>query len=132
MVCPYHVANIVFVNRISKENSLTKMGIPKASVMMAKEMIRGRFEFSKGLERNLQSILEPLEVFGKKDTFELGFQPATKDKKEMQTRKKAEKKGKQTTMSIPPLHYTFPRLSGIILSKLENEGPIEEIETSLS
>ncbi|XP_071926061.1 uncharacterized protein [Coffea arabica] len=86
---------------------------PEASVMMAKKMIRG-------------------EIFGKKDTFGLGFQPTARDKKEMQARKKAEKEGKQIAMSIPPLRYTFPRSSGVILSELDEESPIEEIEMDLS
>ena len=50
----------------------------------------------------------------------------------MQPRKKAEREGKQITMSIPPLCYTFPRSSGVILSKLDEEDPIEEIEMGLS
>ena len=80
----------------------------------------------------MQGILEPIEVFEKKDTFRLGFQPTTKDKKDMQVRNKAEKEGKQTPMSIPPLHYTFSRLSGVILSELHEESLIEEIEMGLS
>ena len=62
--------------------------------MMAKEMIWGRYEIGKGLGLNLQGILEPIEIFGKKDTFGLEFQPTVKDKKEMQTCKKVENEGK--------------------------------------
>ena len=35
-------------------------------------------------------------------------------------------------MSIPPLCYTFPRPSGIILSELNEEHLTEEIEIGLS
>ena len=35
-------------------------------------------------------------------------------------------------MSIPPLRYTFPRSSGVILSELDEESPIEDIGMGLS
>ena len=35
-------------------------------------------------------------------------------------------------MSIPPLHYLFPLPLGIILSELDEENPIEEVEVDLS
>ena len=50
----------------------------------------------------------------------------------MQARKKVEKEGKQIVMNISLLHYTFPCPLGIILSELEEENPIDNIEESLS
>ena len=82
---PHRVADIMSVGWIFKE----RIGTFEASVMMAKEIIRGRYQICKALEQNLQGILEPIEFFGKKDTFGLRFQPTAKDKEEMQARKKA-------------------------------------------
>ncbi|XP_071923155.1 uncharacterized protein [Coffea arabica] len=42
-------------HRVANE-ARTKMTLPIASIMMAKEMIRGGYEFDKGLGRNLQDI----------------------------------------------------------------------------
>nr|XP_027122911.1 uncharacterized protein LOC113739775 [Coffea arabica] len=114
---------------ISKEKPVVEMNLPEASVMMAKEMIRGRYEMGKGLGRNLQGVLEPIELQGKKDTFGLGFQPTARDKKEMMNRKKAEKEGRQLIMNIPPLYCTFPYPSEVIKSEVD---PIEEVEVGLS
>ena len=100
--------------------------------MMAKEMIRGGYQIGKDLGQNLQGILETTELFGKKDTFGLKFQPTAKDKKKMQAHKKVENEGKQIAMSVRQLHYIFPRPSGVILSELDEECPIEEIEMGLS
>ena len=73
LVFPHHVADIVSVGWISKENSLTKMDLPEAIIMMVKEIIRGGYEIGKGLEENLQGILDPMELLAKKDTFGLRF-----------------------------------------------------------
>ncbi|XP_071939928.1 uncharacterized protein [Coffea arabica] len=107
LASPHYVANIVSVGWGSKGKVMVEMNLPETSVMMAKEMIRGGYEIGKGLGRNLQGVLEPIEFQGKKDTFGLGFQPTTKDKKEMMNSKRVEKEGKQLIMSIPPLYYTF-------------------------
>ncbi|XP_027166343.1 uncharacterized protein LOC113766338 [Coffea eugenioides] len=123
-----HIADIVSVIWASKERTDT----PETSVMMAKEMIQGEYEIGKGFRQNLQGILESIELPVQKDTFGIRFQSTAKDKKEMQARKKAKKEGKQIVMSIPPLHYTFPRSSGIILSELDEENQIDEVEESLS
>ena len=87
---PHHVADIVSVEWLSKE----RIDVPKTRVMMAKEIIREEYEIGKWLGRNLQEILNPIELLVQKDTFGLGFWPTTKDKREMQTRKKAKKEGK--------------------------------------
>ena len=100
--------------------------------MIAKEIIQGGYEIGKALGRNLQGILEPIQLLKKKDTFGLGFQPIAKDKREMQPHKKVKKEGKQIVMSILPLHYTFPRPSRIILSKLDEKNLFQEVEVSLS
>ena len=50
----------------------------------------------------------------------------------MQARKKVEKERKQIVMNISLLHYTFPCPLGIILSELEEENLIDNIEESLS
>ena len=107
LVFPHHVADIVSVGWISKENSLMKVGLPEANIMMVKEIIWGGYEIGKGLEGNLQGILDPMELLGKNDTFGVRFEPTAKDKQEMQARKKAKMEGKQITVSIPPLRYTF-------------------------
>ncbi|XP_071926140.1 uncharacterized protein [Coffea arabica] len=104
-VTPHSTADIVSVSWITKE----ERALSKASVMMAKEMIRGGYEFDKGLGRDLQGILKPVEIMEKKDSFGLDFQPTAKDIKEMKERKKVEKEGRQKAFDIPPLHYTFPR-----------------------
>ncbi|XP_071909679.1 uncharacterized protein [Coffea arabica] len=129
LLSSHHVADIVSVGWISKEKPVVEMNLPEASVMMAKEMIRGRYEMGKGLGRNLQGVLEPIELQGKKDTFGLGFQPTARDKKEMMNRKKAEKEGRQLIMNIPPLYCTFPYPSEVIKSEVD---PIEEVEVGLS
>ncbi|XP_027169542.1 uncharacterized protein LOC113769278 [Coffea eugenioides] len=95
---------------------------------MAKELIRGGYEKGKGLGRNLQGVLEPVEFQGKKDTFGLGFQPTAKDKKEMMNRTRAEKEGRQLIMSIPPLYCTFPYPSEVIRSGVD---PIKEVDVGL-
>ena len=105
------------------------MNFPEASIMMAKEMIQGGYKIGKGLERNLQGVLEPIEFQGKKDTFGLGFQPTVRDRKEMLDRNKVEKEGKQIFRSIPPLYYIFPHPSELIRSELD---PIDEVDISLS
>ena len=97
--------------------------------MMAKEIIQGGYEIGKGLGHNLQGILEPIEIQGKKDTFGLEFQPTSTDKKEMLDHKRVEKEGKQVVRSIPPLHYTFSHPSEVIRSELD---PIDEVDISLS
>nr|XP_027095987.1 uncharacterized protein LOC113715883 [Coffea arabica] len=105
IMTPHSTADIVSVSWITNE----ERALSKASVMMAKEMIRGGYEFDKGLGRDLQGILKPVEIIEKKDSFGLGFRPTAKDIREMKERKKAEKEGRQRALDIPPLHYTFPR-----------------------
>ncbi|XP_071939148.1 uncharacterized protein [Coffea arabica] len=122
---PHSTADIVSVSWITNEERV----LPKASVMMAKEMIRGGYEFDKGLGRDLQGILKPVEIIEKKDSFGLGFQPTAKDIREMKERKRAEKEGRQRALDIPPLHYTFPRPAEVIMSEI---NPIDEIEASLA
>ncbi|XP_027062881.1 uncharacterized protein [Coffea arabica] len=124
-VTPYSTADIVSVSWITKE----ERALSKASVMMAKEMIRGGYEFDKGLGRDLQGIRKPVEIVEKKDSFGLGFRPTTKDIREMKERKRAEKEGRQMALDIPPLHYTFPRPTEVIMSEL---NPVDEIEASLA
>ena len=75
------MADIVSEGWVSKEKAVVGVNLSKASVMMAKEMIRGGYEIGKGLGHNLQGVLEPIEFQAKKNTFELGFQPTAKDKK---------------------------------------------------
>ncbi|XP_027158321.1 uncharacterized protein LOC113759941 [Coffea eugenioides] len=129
LVSHHHVADIVSVGRASKDKVAVEMNLPEASVMMAKELIRGGYEIGKGLGRNLQGVLEPIELQGKKDTFGLGFQPTAKDKKEMMNRKRAEKEGKQLIMSIPQLYCTFPYPSEVIKPEVD---PIEVVDVGLS
>ncbi|XP_071909661.1 uncharacterized protein [Coffea arabica] len=124
-VTPHSTADIVFVSWITKE----ERALSKASVMMAKEMIRGRYEFDKGLGRELQGILKPVKIVEKRDSFSLGFRPTAQDIKEMRERKKAEKEDKQKAFDILPLHYTFPRPTEVIASEI---NPVDEIETSLA
>ncbi|XP_071939153.1 uncharacterized protein [Coffea arabica] len=88
-VTPHSTSDIVSVSWITKEEQT----LSRASVMMAKEMIRGGYEFDKGLGRDLQGILKPVEIIEKKDSFGLGFRPTAKDIREMKERKKAEKEG---------------------------------------
>ncbi|XP_071920616.1 uncharacterized protein [Coffea arabica] len=90
---PHSTADIVSVSWITKE----ERALPKASVMMAKEMIRGGYEFDKGLGRDLQGILKLVEIVEKKDSFGLGFRPTAKDIREMKECKKAEKEGSQVS-----------------------------------
>ncbi|XP_027156517.1 uncharacterized protein LOC113757408 [Coffea eugenioides] len=129
LVSSHLVADIVSVGRASKDKAVVEMNLPEASVMMAKELIRGGYEIGKGLGRNLQGVLEPIELQGKKNTSGLGFQPTVRDKKEMSDRKRAEKEGKQLIMSIPLLYCTFPYPSEVIRSEVD---PIEEVEVGLS
>ncbi|XP_071905708.1 uncharacterized protein [Coffea arabica] len=128
-VSSYHTADIVSVSWITSEDSKDEMVLPAASVMMAKEMIRGGYEFDKGLGRNLQGIRMPVELIEKKDQFGLGFRPTAKDIQEMKARKRAEKEGKLGALDIPPLRYTFPKPAEIITSEF---SPIDEVETSLT
>ncbi|XP_071917111.1 uncharacterized protein [Coffea arabica] len=104
-VSSYHTADIVF------------------------EMIRGGYEFDKGLGRNLQGILKPVELIEKRDQFGLGFRPTARDIQEMKACKRAEKEGKLGALDIPPLRYTFPKPAEVITSEF---SPIDEVETSLT
>ncbi|XP_071924830.1 uncharacterized protein [Coffea arabica] len=122
---PHSTSGIVSVSWITTEEQT----LSKASVMMAREMIRGGYKFDKGLGRELQGILKPVEIMEKRDTFGLGFRPTTKDIKEMKERKRAEKEGRQRVFDIPPLRYTFPRPTEIITAE---GNSTEEIEDSLS
>ncbi|XP_071924831.1 uncharacterized protein [Coffea arabica] len=122
---PHSTSDIVSVSWITTEEQT----LSKASVMMAREMIRGGYKFDKGLGRELQGILKPVEIMEKRDTFGLGFRPTTKDIKEMKERKRAEKEGRQRVFDIPPLRYTFPRPTEIITAE---GNSTEEIEDSLS
>ncbi|XP_027168519.1 uncharacterized protein LOC113768379 [Coffea eugenioides] len=124
-VTPHSTADIVSVSWITKE----EQALSKASVMMAKEMIRGGYEFDKGLGRDLQGILKPVEIMEKKDSFGLGFRPTAKDVKEMKERKRAEKEGRQKALEIPPLRYTFPRPTEVITSE---SNPVDGVEASLA
>ncbi|XP_071939953.1 uncharacterized protein [Coffea arabica] len=124
-VTPHSTADIVSVSWITKE----ERALSKASVMMAKEMIRGGYEFDKGLGRDLQGILKPVVIVEKNDSFGLGFRPTAKDIKEMKERKRAEKESRQKAFDIPPLHYTFPRPTEVITLEI---NPVDEIETSLA
>nr|XP_027067607.1 uncharacterized protein LOC113693243 [Coffea arabica] len=129
-ISSHHVADIVSVGCASRDKSFTQSNLPEASIMMVREMIRGGYEIGKGLGRELQGILEPIEIPTQKDTFGLGFHPTAKDRKEMQARKQAEKKGKQTALYIPSLYHIFPRPSEVIMPETKN--PVEEIEVDLS
>ncbi|XP_071906004.1 uncharacterized protein [Coffea arabica] len=93
---PHSTADIVSVSWITNEERV----LPKASVMMAKEMIRGGYEFDKGLGRDLQGILKPVEIVEKKDSFGLGFRPTAKDIREMKEHKRAEKEGSHAMSMI--------------------------------
>ncbi|XP_071921852.1 uncharacterized protein [Coffea arabica] len=128
-VSSYHTTDIVSVSWITSGDSKDERVLPAASVMMAKEMIRGGYEFDKGLGRNLQGILKPVELIEKKDLFGLGFRPTARDIQEMKARKRAGKEGKQGVLDIPPLRYTFPRPAEVIASEF---SPINEVETSLT
>nr|XP_027093623.1 uncharacterized protein LOC113714024 [Coffea arabica] len=128
-VSSYRTADIVSVSWITSEESRDERVMPAADVMMAKEMIRGGYEFGKGLGRDLQGILKPVELIEKKDLFGLGFRPTARDIQEMKARKKAEKDGKLGALDIPPLRYTFPKLAEVITSEF---SPIDEVETSLT
>ncbi|XP_027109268.1 uncharacterized protein [Coffea arabica] len=128
-VSSYHTADIVSVSWVTSEDSKDERVLPAASVMMAKEMIRGRYEFGKGLGRNLQGILKPVEHIEKKDQFGLGFRPTARDIQEMKARKRAEKEGKQSALDIPPLRYTFPKPAEVITFEFST---INEVETSLA
>nr|XP_027103105.1 uncharacterized protein LOC113724393 [Coffea arabica] len=110
---PHSTSDIVSVSWITTE----EQALSKASVMMAKEMIRGGYKLDRGLGRELQGILKPVEIMEKRDTFGLGFQPTAKDIKEMKERKRAEKEGRQRVFDIPPLRYTFPRPTEVITSE---------------
>ncbi|XP_071939875.1 uncharacterized protein [Coffea arabica] len=68
-VTPHSTADIVSISWITRE----ERALSKASVMMAKEMIRGGYEFDKGLGRDLQGILKPVEVVEKKGFIRFGF-----------------------------------------------------------
>ncbi|XP_071923087.1 uncharacterized protein [Coffea arabica] len=129
-ISSHHIADIVSVGWVSRDKSLTKSDLPEASIMMAKEMVRGGYEIGKGLGRELQGILEPIEIPMQIDTFGLRFHPTAKDRKEMQARKQAEKKGKQIVLNVPPLYHTFSRPSEVIMPEIKN--PVEEIEVDLS
>ncbi|XP_071906067.1 uncharacterized protein [Coffea arabica] len=96
---PHSTSDIVSVSWITTE----EQALSKASVMMAKEMIRGGYKLDRGLGRELQGILKPVEIMGKRDTFGLGFKPTAKDIKEMKEHKRAEKEGRQRVFDIPPL-----------------------------
>ncbi|XP_071928040.1 uncharacterized protein [Coffea arabica] len=122
---PHSTSDIVSVSWITTEERT----LSKASVMMAREMIRGGYKFDKGLGRELQGILRPVKIVEKRDTFGLGFRPTAKDFKEMKERKRAEKEGRQGVLDIPPLHYTFPRPAEVIVSEI---NPVDEIEASLA
>ncbi|XP_071926098.1 uncharacterized protein [Coffea arabica] len=112
---PHSTSDIVSVSWITTE----EQALSKASVMMAKEMIRGGYKLDRGLGRELQGILKPVEIMEKRDTFGLGFQPTAKDIKEMKERKRAEKEGRQRVFDIPPLRYTFPRPTEVITSEVK-------------
>ncbi|XP_071924782.1 uncharacterized protein [Coffea arabica] len=129
LVSSYRTTDIVSVSWITSEDSKDEMILPAASVMMAQEMIRGGYEFDKGLGRNLQGILKPMELIEKNDLFGLGFCPTARDIKEMKARKNAEKEGKLGALDIPPLRYTFPKPAEVITSEF---SPIDEVETSLT
>ncbi|XP_071904272.1 uncharacterized protein [Coffea arabica] len=124
-VTPHSTSDIVSVSWITKE----ERALSNASVMMAKKMIRGGYEFDKGLGRDLQGILKPVEAVEKKDSFGLDFRPTAKDIKEMKERKRAEKEGRPRALDIPPLHYTFPRPTEVITSEI---NPIDGVETGLT
>ncbi|XP_027156410.1 uncharacterized protein LOC113757206, partial [Coffea eugenioides] len=96
---PHSTSDIVSVSWITTEEQT----LSKASVMMAREMIRGGYKFDKGLGRELQGILKPVKIVEKRDTFGLGFRPTAKDFKEMKEHKRAEKEGRQRVFDIPPL-----------------------------
>ncbi|XP_071933752.1 uncharacterized protein [Coffea arabica] len=122
---PHSTSDIVSVSWITTEEQT----LSKASVMMAREMIRGGYKFDKGLGRELQGILKPVKIVEKRDTFGLGFRPTAKDFKEMKERKRAEKEGRQGVLDIPPLRYTFPRPAEVIMSEI---NPVDGIEASLA
>ncbi|XP_071901900.1 uncharacterized protein [Coffea arabica] len=116
-VTPHSTSDIVSVSWITKE----EQALSRASVMMGKEMIRGGYEFDKGLGRDLQGILKPVEIVEKNDSFGLGFRPTAKDIREMKERKKAEKEGRQRALDIPPLHYIFPRPAELRMHNRSNQ-----------
>nr|XP_027095990.1 uncharacterized protein LOC113715885 [Coffea arabica] len=128
-VSSYRTADIVSVSWITSETSKDEIVLPAASVMMAKEMIRGRYEFDRGFGRNLQGMLNPVELIEKNDQFGLGFHPTARDIKEMKACKRAEREGKLGALDIPPLRYTFPRPAEVITSEF---SPIDEVETNLT
>ena len=112
----FRVMDVVSVNHLKEGHRPVEPMLSKTSLRVAKEMIRWKYQVGKGLGRELQGIEEPVEIPSKLDTFGLGFHPTAKERVEMKEKKLAEKEGRDTPMVIPPLKYTFPHSSGVVIT----------------
>ncbi|XP_027171525.1 uncharacterized protein LOC113771103 [Coffea eugenioides] len=126
-ICPWSTLEKLGLQDIKLRPSGTEeQALSKASVMMAKEMIRGGYEFDKGLGRDLQGILKPVEIIEKNDSFGLGFRPTAKDIREMKERKKAEKEGRQRYEEKPK-----PNLEETEKVNIGTEDEVKEVQISI-
>jgi len=57
--------------------------LSRASLMIAKVMLKEGYEYEKGLGKDKQGLIFPLEVTKKRNRYGLGYKPTREDKKRL-------------------------------------------------
>lgn len=104
----YRESQVINASYVGEGTCPPKPMIPKASIMMAKQLKMHGYKHGKGLGRELQGITKPVLSEGNSFHFGLGFKPSRQDYKELIEKKELEKEGIRAPLDIPPIRATFP------------------------
>ncbi|XP_070022576.1 uncharacterized protein [Nicotiana sylvestris] len=102
----YQVFEVVVADQYEEGSPCPQPFLSKASVMVAKEMIRHGYKPGKGLRASLQGITEPITLLATKKSFGVGFHATEADVTWANQRKS---NGWVLSQPIPHLYRTFVR-----------------------
>lgn len=126
----YREYQIFNASYVGEGSSILKPMIPKASIMMAKQMKMQGYQHGKGLGCNLQGITKPVKAEGNSFHFGLGYKPSRQDYQELIEKKELAREGISIPLDIPPIQTTFSAakevIGGLVSVTTENDLPEED------
>ncbi|XP_070005103.1 uncharacterized protein [Nicotiana sylvestris] len=84
----YQAFEVIEVDQVEEGKPILHPRLSATSMIVASPMLRNGYESGKGLGSSLSGIVNPISPFTKKDTFGLGFKPASTDINRAKPRKK--------------------------------------------
>lgn len=127
----YREYQIINATYHGEGTSFDKLMVPRACTMMAKEMIGNGYQIGKGLGRDLQGIVEPIQAIDNIGTFGLGFKPTSKDKRQAAQKKADAKMGVEEPMEMEPLSVTFPFSAGVMFEGAHDDSPVPPSDSTM-